>query len=150
MLKILPVEKLLGFRNIKIGIIGEIIVEKKNVTKKEDKEMEKSEYSLESIIKNMSQKEEIRKKIEDDIFNVNTAGKRNTRNMILKSCEQEENFKRWKKDMAKVASETESQADDKYIDTLKQTSKMFEDILYDEGTTIDESMPDYGTLSKYI
>lgn len=124
-------------------------MEKKKVNKKED--MKKSEYSLESILKkSMSQNEERRKKVEEDMFNVNNAGKRNTRNQILKSCEQEENFKRWKKDMAKVASKTETQADDKYIDALKQTSELFEDILYDEGATLDESMPDYGTLSKYM
>lgn len=126
-------------------------MEKKSVAKKADNEMEKSDYSLESILKkSMSEKEERRKKTEEDLFNINNAGKRNTRNQILKRCEQEENFKHWKKDMTKVAAKTETKADDNYIDALKQTSEMFEDILYDEGATLDESMPDYGILSKYM
>ena len=37
-----------------------------------------------------------------------------------------------------------------YIDALKETSELFEDILYNEGTTLDESLPDYSTLSKYM
>lgn len=126
-------------------------MEKKSVAKKADNEMEKSDYSLESILKkSMSEKEERRKKTEEDLFNINNAGKRNTRNQILKRCEQEENFKHWKKDMTKVAAKTETKADDNYIDALKQTSELFEDILYDEGATLDESMPDYGILSKYM
>lgn len=118
---------------------------------RENKENEKSEYSLEVILeKRISQNEEQRKKIEEEMYNVNTAAKRNTRNQILKSCEQEENFEQWKKDMTKVAAKTETKVDDDYITALKQTNEMFEDILYDEGVTLDESMPDYGTLSKYM
>ena len=52
--------------------------------------------------------------------------------------------------MKKVAAKTETKVDDDYITALKQTNEMFEDILYDEGVTLDESMPDYGTLSKYM
>lgn len=110
----------------------------------------KSEYSMQDILKkSMEANMEKKKRVEEEM-NADTAGKRITRNQILKSCEQEENFKYWKKEMLKEAKKTETKLDDNYVSCLTQTNEMFKDILYDEGTTLDESMPDFGTLSKYM
>lgn len=108
-------------------------------------------YSMQELLLKSAIAEENRKQeLEDELYDTNRAGKRNTRNQILKSCEQEEQFKHWKKEMMKEAKKTETKADDNYVSCLKQTSEMFQDILYDEGDGIDDSMPDYGTLSKYM
>lgn len=108
-------------------------------------------YTMEDILLKSATAEETRKQeIEDELYDTNRTGKRNTRNQILKSCEQEENFKRWKKEMMKEAKKTETKADDKYVSCLKQTSELFQEILYDEGNGLDDSMPDYGTLTKYM
>ena len=53
----------------------------------------KSEYSMQDILKkSMEANMEKKKRVEEEM-NADTAGKRITRNQILKSCEQEENFK---------------------------------------------------------
>lgn len=117
----------------------------KKVTKKE------SIFSMEDVLKKTKtsiqeqQKEQNNKRLNE--FN---AGKRNTRNQILKSCEQEKNFKCWKKKMQVLAKKTETKADDAFVKNIKKSSKIFEDICYNEDKTLDESMPDFNSFSDYM
>lgn len=106
---------------------------------------------MEDVLKQMKtsiqerQKEQNNKRLNE--FN---AGKCNTRNQILKSCEQEKKFKCWKKKMQVLAKKTETKADDAFVKNIKKSSKIFEDICYNEDKTLDESMPDFNSFSDYM
>ena len=113
------------------------------------KKKSQHEYTMQDILRK-SAAEKKKQEFEEELYNSNTTGKRNTRNQILKQCEQEENFKSWKKKMLKEAEKTETTKDEEYIGCLKETSELFEDIVYDSSEGLDDSMPDFGTLSEYM